>query len=243
MPPSSPASPQHMLRCSLCQGLEVCKAAAHGWCREAQGCELWSCCCAGRSSGCASAAEAGAGRAPGGAGEGLLQLFDLQPQQEMQSGAGLAAVAALGVCGVDADGTAAGRSSCRSRCCLCSSLVRLPAAAALSEVFPACLPPLLQQHHLLSTVAADSAVGTYCHCPPPPKGAAEVLTVHQTHQPSPTCCAWQRVPVPFTGNCVGPASCSSEGGGSVDHRNTSQGSVVHHVPSLQPLYVHMEKEQ
>lgn len=57
------------------------------------------CCWAGRSSGCASTAEAGAGRAPGGAGQGLLQLFDLQPQQEMQSGAGLAAVTALGVWG------------------------------------------------------------------------------------------------------------------------------------------------
>lgn len=45
------------------------------------------------------------------------------------------------VCEVDAAGTAAVRSSCRSKYCLCWSLVRLPAAAALREVFPASLPP------------------------------------------------------------------------------------------------------
>lgn len=52
--PSLPPAYAEVLM-SLCWGLELCKAPAHGWCREIQSCELWSCCCwAGRSSGCAS---------------------------------------------------------------------------------------------------------------------------------------------------------------------------------------------
>lgn len=114
---------------------------------------------------------------------------------------------------------------------------------------PCCSRP--RQHCRIRTVATDSAVGTYCHCPPPPEVAAEVLTAPSlSNPPFPNPPAPQPPAVHSTGSqcpalgmCfAGPAGCPSEGGGSADHKNTSRGSVVLHVPSHQPLYVPMEEQ-
>lgn len=154
----------------------MCKAAAHGWCREVQCCELWSCCWAGRSSGCASTVwllRLGLG--------GLMMGQDTSSSSCLTSSLSRKCRVGLGwlqslhcACGMDADGTAAGRRSCRSKCCLCRSLVRLPAAAALSEVLPACLPPDAAAASFGSVTSsaptADSSLGTYCHCPTPKRG-------------------------------------------------------------------------